>query len=569
MHTRTRFPRDFTFLSILLCLLAVVLSIVLTDQLQSQSKIRVPHEMLAQDSLKVWVYLNDKGSSNPSAIQKAAISPAALQRRALRAANPDTEFLDREVNRDFVRQVRSNSLRVVHTSRWLNAVSAFVTPGQLNDIAQLDCVKEIKPVAQFTRRKDEIDTVTNGLQKPIGPFPPEYGPCYPQLNQIQIPLLHDQGLSGEGIRILVLDTGFNTEHSAFALTDIEATYDFINDDDDVVDTDNLLGQQSHGTSTLGLIGGTEEGEMIGAAFGAIFLLAKTEEQAREVPAEEDHWVAGIEWGESLGAEVVSSSLGYTNWYTYADKDGNTAVTTVAADIAASLGMIIVASIGNDQRISPQPTLLAPSDGDSVIAVGAVDLGGEITHFSSGGPTADGRIKPDLCAMGQSNYIASYLGGYGTGSGTSYSAPLVAGVVALLLEARPEWRYGDIYRALTLTCTRAAAPDNVYGYGIVRALEALNYDGSAPRFIRGVTAYPNPFSDYVQFDFEVPPPGAVEIRIYTVAGEKIATVTRDIADPLPPRWLGTNDSGDEAAPGIYIAYVSAPGLSVTKKIFKTR
>ncbi len=563
----TRVSIQASLFAAILGLIAVL--ILASGRLQSQSKIRVPQSLLAQDSLKVWVYFKDKGSPDLEAIRKAAISTAALQRRSLRAANPDADFLDREINREYVAQLRSNSLRIVHPSRWLNAVSAVVNPAQLNDIAQLDCVKEIKPVAQFTRRGDEFDSPTGGLQRPTGPFPPEYGPCYPQLNQIQIPLLHDQGLSGEGIRILVLDSGFNTEHSAFANTDIEATYDFINDDEDVADFDSLLGQQSHGTSTLGLIGGTEEGRMIGAAFGASFLLAKTEEQTREIPAEEDHWVAGIEWGEALGADVVTSSLGYTNWYTYADKDGNTAVTTVAADIAASLGVIVVNAIGNDQRISPQPTLLAPSDGDSVIAVGAVDLGGGITHFSSGGPSADGRIKPDLCAMGQSNYIASYLGGYGTGSGTSYSAPLVAGVVALLLEARPEWKYGDIYRALTLTSTRAAAPDNVYGYGIVRALEALNYDGSAPRYIRGVTAYPNPFSDYVQFDFEVPPAGAVEIRIYTVAGEKIATITRDIADPLPPRWQGNNDSGDEAAPGIYIAYVSAPGLSVTKKIFKTR
>ncbi len=564
----------YTRVSIRASLFAAILglsAVLIFDnsRLQSQSKIRVPDNLLAQDSLKVWVYFKDKGSAGPETFQKAAIATAALQRRSLRAAHPDTEFLDREINRAYLEQVRSNALRIVHHSRWLNAVSAIVTPAQLDDIAQLDCVKEIKPVAQFVRRKDEIDGRSDVLQKPTGPFPPEYGPCYPQLNQIQIPILHDQGLSGEGVRVLILDTGFNTEHSAFANTNIEATYDFINNDDDVADFDSLRGQQSHGTSTLGLIGGTEEGEMIGAAFGATFLLAKTEEQAREVPAEEDHWVAGIEWGEALGADVASSSLGYTNWYTYADKDGNTAVTTIAADIAASLGMIVVASIGNDQRISPQPTLLAPSDGDSVIAVGAVDLGGEITHFSSGGPTADGRIKPDLCAMGQSNYLASYLGGYGTGSGTSYSAPLVAGVVALLLEARPEWKYGDIYRALTLTCTRAAEPDNVYGYGIVRALEALNYDGSAPNYIRGVTAYPNPFIDFVEFDFEVPPPGAVEIRIYTVAGEKIATITRDVADPLPPRWQGRNDSGDEAAPGVYIAYLSAPGLSVTKKIFKTR
>jgi len=538
--------------------------------LRSQSKLRVPPTMLAQDSLKVWIRFADKGETTATPTHKAAISAAALHRRALRATNADAVNLDREVNPAYIDQVRAHALRVVHASRWLNAVSAYVTPAQLGDLAQLDCVSEIRPVARFTRPEEPISPASGELLRPTIPYPVFYGPSYAQLNLIQVPLLHDLGYTGAGIRILMLDTGFNTEHSAFLATDIEATWDFINNDEDVVDAASAGdGQQAHGTATLSLIGASEDEKSIGAAYEATFLLAKTEIYGSETAIEEDNWVAGIEWGESLGADVASSSLGYIDWYEYADLDGNTTLCTQAADIAASLGVIVVSAIGNGQRTSTFPTLIAPSDGDSVITVGAVSNGGDIAFFSSNGPTADGRIKPDVCAQGTSNYIASHVGGYGLGQGTSYSTPLVAGAVALLLQAHPEWQYGNLYRALTLTATRAAAPDNVYGYGIVRALEALNYDGSAPSFIKGVTAYPNPFTDFVEFDFEIPPAGAVEIRIYTVAGEKIATLTRPASDPLPLKWQGRNDSGEDAAPGIYIAYISAPGLSETRKILKTR
>ncbi len=563
--------RSVTHAFALLMLFGLAAGLLLTaGNLRSQSKIRIPQTMLAQDSLKVWVLFTDKGETTATPSRKAAISSAALQRRARRGTNAAADALDREVDRAYIDQIRALSLRIVHPSRWLNAVSAYVTPAQLDDLAQLDCVSEIRSVARFTRPVEPILPLSEALLRPTIPYPAFYGPSYAQLNLIQVPLLHDLGYTGEGIRILILDTGFNTQHPAFLATDVEATWDFINNDEDVIDAATAEdGQQAHGTATLSLIGASEEKKAIGAAYEATFLLAKTEVYGSETSIEEDNWVAGVEWGESLGADVASSSLGYIDWYEYADLDGNTALCTQAADIAASLGVIVVNAIGNGQRLSTFPTLIAPSDGDSVIAVGAVSNAGEIAFFSSNGPTADGRIKPDVCAQGTSNYIANYSGGYGLGQGTSYSTPLVAGAVALLLQAHPEWQFGNLYRALTLTATRAAAPDNVYGYGIVRALEALNYDGSAPKFIKGVTAYPNPFDDFVEFDFEIPPAGAVEIRIYTVAGEKIATLTRPASDPLPLKWQGRNDSGEEAAPGIYIAYISAPGLSETRKIFKTR
>ncbi|MGB5137422.1 MAG: S8 family peptidase, partial [Candidatus Zixiibacteriota bacterium] len=426
----------------------------------------------------------------------------------------------------------------------------------------------VRTVATYTR---PIDIETHDLfDKSLGPFPPDYGPSFVQMNQIQVPALHDLGYKGEGIRILMLDTGFRVNHPVFAHTDIEATYDFINNDADVDDDLPDSSQPIHGTQTFSIIGASVEGLMLGVAYEATFLLAKTEIRADEIQAEEDNWVAGIEWGESLGSDVVSSSLGYTDWYDSTDFDGNTAITTRAADIAASLGVIVVNSAGNQQQPgNTGATLIAPSDGDSVISVGAVDLGGQIAGFSSYGPSYDGRIKPDVCAMGVSDAVANpSSNGLMTASGTSFSCPLVAGAVALLLQAKPEWGYGEIYTALTSTANRSNSPDNVYGYGIVRSLDALNYENHESRNIVGIVAYPNPFVRAVRFDFEIPPVGKVEIRIYTIAGEKIATLTRDAGNPAPLEWDGKNHDGEEAAGGVYVAHISAAGISETKKIVKS-
>jgi subtilisin family serine protease len=301
---------------------------------------------------------------------------------------------------------------------------------------------------------------------------PDYGLSQGQLQQINVPAVHAQGLHGEGVLIAVFDAGFNTlSHEAFAALDLAGTRDFVNGDLDVGDGADR-GEGSHGTETLSVIGGFRPGRLVGPAFAASFLLAKTENTDSETPVEEDNWAAAAEWAEGRGADVISSSLGYTTFdppyasYTPADMNGRTAISTKAAELAASPG--------NDGLNTQHNTLGAPSDGPHVIAAAAVDQIGRRATFSSVGPSADGRIKPDVAAQGVTVIAAQPRtgSGYAGVSGTSFSCPLTAGVAALLVQARPGASVDAVGDALRTTASQASRPDTLLGYGIVDAAAAL-------------------------------------------------------------------------------------------------
>ena len=214
----------------------------------------------------------------------------------------------------------------------------------------------------------------------------------------------------------------------------------------------------------------------GPAYAATFVLAKTEQIVGEVQSEEDDFVAALEWADSIGVDMITSSLGYFDWYTYDDLDGNTAVITIACDIAASKGITIVVVAGNERNNPSWGHIIPPADGDSVITVGAVDVNGVLASFSSPGPTRDGRIKPDVMARGVSTRLAAPWDSltFTTGSGTSFSTPLVAGACALLLEMHPSWGPMDIRTALHNEASNSSSPNNDYGWGIIDTYQsALN------------------------------------------------------------------------------------------------
>jgi serine protease AprX len=431
----------------------------------------------------VWVFFKDKGpAAEALAAAQGTVSARALARRALRGRTRTVTLADAPLPASYVAAVAAASTRVRQQSRWLNAMSVEATAAQVRAIESLAFVDRVEIVRRFRQRREDLDApaaTAEGVEPLRKASDLDYGTSFGQVNQIKVPFLHDLGLDGRGVLVAMFDAGFdNLPHEAFSTMRIAATRDFVNGDEDVADGD--VGEGSHGTATLSVIGGFRRGQIIGPAYAADFILAKTENTESETPVEEDNWAAAVEWAESLGADVISSSLGYITYdppfpsYTPADMNGDTAITTRAADLAGERGVVVVNSAGNEGFDARANTLGAPADGHLVLAVGAVTSTGARASFSSVGPSADGRIKPDVAAQGVSVKIARPDGtsGYASANGTSFSCPLTAGVVALLVQANPQATVDQVFHALRSTASQASGPDNLLGYGIVNALAAL-------------------------------------------------------------------------------------------------
>jgi len=531
-----------------------------------------------------WVFFTDKEVSTFSEYQDALnryldrFSKEAIERRRLRGKKEIFDFFDLPVSRGYIEKIKDKGVKIRTRSRWLNGVSVETRKEEINQISGFDFVRSIKKVVRYSKKLPEIKR-QKLLHKPEkGSFLLDYGESYYQLAQIYVPELHQLGYSGKGIRICILDTGYRKDHQAFkkAIDEgrVVAEYDFINNDEETQnenEEENGKGQDSHGTSVWSTLGGFAEGTLVGPAFGASFLLAKTEMIDSEIQIEEDYWVAGVEWAESSGADIVTSSLGYKEWYSYSDMDGNTAVTTIAADIAASKGVVVVNAAGNE-RDDEWQYIIAPADGDSVIAVGAVDRSGDLAAFSSRGPTYDGRIKPDVVALGVETYCAVPGGGYGYKNGTSFSTPLVAGVCALLLEFDPTLTPVQIIERLHNTASQADDPDNLMGWGILNAFKAAEYEYQ-PMSFEKVLAYPNPFKDSVYCNIKAAQGDDVKISIFTVSGEKVKKLTSVwLPDPVNffwSGWDGKNEDREEVSNGVYLIYVSINGFSEIYKVAKLK
>jgi len=436
-----------------------------------------------EDELLVWIFFNDKGdnTSHYFANPESVVSEKSLKRRAkVLPADQLISEMDLPVNSEYIEKIVSLGFKVKHKSKWLNAVSGYVTKSEIGLISQLSAVKKLDVVHKF--KKDYsveegtgIQQQDNSINKQNGINTYNYGQSFTQMNQINIPAVHNMGYTGQGITICSMDAGFdNLTHEVFASMNIIAMWDFVDNDPDPSQGG------SHGTSTLSTIGGFKEGKLIGPAFDANFILARTEDIYSETPVEEDNWIAALEWADGMGVDVTTTSLSYLEYdppfvsYTWEDMDGNTALITIAADLAVKLGIVVVNSASNSGFNPDHNTLGAPADGDSVITVGAVTSSGSRSSFSSVGPTVDGRIKPDLMAMGSGVYVARSSGptSYGTASGTSFSCPILAGAAALVLSVDPALTPMEILGLLRQTASRSSNPDNLMGWGIINTLAAI-------------------------------------------------------------------------------------------------
>ncbi len=423
--------------------------------------------------IKHWLYLKDY--TKDDLIQ---LSPKSYQRRHLRNAAPNRLKLDCYPQEHYLSQLREIGLDIIQVSRWLNAVSVTGDSIKIMEALKLPFVARISPVASFKGKRlypsQKYPTNTPFLIDSI-----DYGLSYNQLHLSQIDSVHQLGYAGKSTIIGVMDTGFDLNHPFLNSIRNEgrllATYDFINHDPDVQDAEDI--QQYHGTSVWSVIAGYAPGSLIGSAYGADFVLAKTELQNEEIQQEEDNWIAAAEWMDSLGVDIICSALGYTDWYDTTQLDGQTCAITIAAEAAASSGIAVINVAGNERNNYAWGTIIPPSDGDSVIAVGAVNRNGNLASFSSPGPTFDGRIKPDIMAQGVQVFAADYSSNGGHyDDGTSVAAPIIAGGVALALEAHPGWSLDKLFSSLRLTGSNSETPNNDYGWGIARIFDLIAVDG---------------------------------------------------------------------------------------------
>ena len=540
------------------------------------------------EKVLVWVFFTDKGNEAQNYFQKPStvVSEKSLKRRAkVLSEDKLISTTDLPVSQNYIEQIQSLGFQVKQKTKWFNGVSGWATRSELAQFSGLPFVKQLDIVYRF--KKDKFDEETQNdipeepnqnLSKPEGTHSLNYGQSFTQLNQITVPQVHDLGYTGAGVTICMMDAGFDlwTTHQVFSTMNVIATWDFVNGDPDVEDGTDM-GEGSHGCATLSLIGGFFEGQLIGPAFGADFILAKTENTDSETPVEEDNWLAAMEWADSIGVDVTSTSLGYIDFdppyqsYTWMDMDGNTCRITNSADYAVSLGIFVVNSAGNEGYNASHNTLGAPADGDSVIAAGAVNSSGSRSSFSSVGPTVDGRIKPDLMAMGSNNYHACNWNNtcYGNGGGTSYSCPLIAGAAALLLQVNPNLTPMQLAGIMKNTASLSSNPNNLMGWGIISTYDALQQiittEGEAvpsPQDYYVLQNYPNPFNPSTKIRFAVPEKSDVKIYLHDILGSEIAVI---LDEEVSPGVKEVELNGSNLASGVYLVRMVANNYQQTIKI----
>ncbi len=436
---------------------------------------------------KFFVYFKDKGISKAGTLSKTSqeyqialnqLTEKSIERRKKVLGDDFITFEDLPIKEEYVQAVEKLGAEIVWKLKWFNAVSCRITQEQASVIKDFPFVEKVEKVKIIRSDNKEISEKFLGKIQSDNSvsYNLDYGGSLTQDTLSDIPIAHDLGYTGQNVIIGLLDAGFAWKnHPALKDANVIAEKDFVYGDNSTDD-----GDASHGTAVFSIIGGFDEGKLIGPAFDAKFILAKTENVFSETHIEEDNYAAALEWMESLGVDITSSSLGYSEFdegedsYTYEDMNGKTTIVTKACEIAFSKGVLTITSAGNEGNKSWK-YITAPADGFNTIAVGAVTSDNKIAAFSSRGPTYDKRIKPEIVAQGVSCYHAvAYSQGYNYGSGTSFSAPIASGIAAQILSAYPYLNNKQIRRIIIEAGDNPAEPDNERGYGLLSVKRALEY-----------------------------------------------------------------------------------------------
>jgi len=495
------------------------------------------------------VELTDKHQSVYSLQQPSSyLSSRALSRRNRYLIAIDST--DLPVSPDYIDSLsRVPGIEYLSSSKWLNKVLIQVSdPAALSYLQTVSFIKSNAPIA-LRRYPERIPTIENKFRESIFPMVAgerisgvrqtrgvtgqiNYGNSYQQIHIHQGEYLHNKNFKGQGMLIAMLDAGFLNLNTNPAFDSLRTQNRVIGGYDFVLNQAGISEADSHGANCLSIMAGNLPGKMVGSSPNASYLLLRTENAAEEFPVEEFFWSQGAEYADSSGADIISSSLGYTSFddgafnHPYTDRNGNTCLSTIAADLAAKKGILVCNSAGNSGgSASDEKYISCPADGDSVLAVGAIQTDLQIAGFSSWGPNAAGKIKPNVVAMGQGTVLANINGDVATGNGTSYSNPLMAGLVACLWQAFPEMTNMQIIDAVQKSADRFQSPTDRFGYGIPNfklAYDALLQQRNENNFdaIVGtgwINAFPNPYQSTLNIFFRARTTGRVALQLFDMKG----------------------------------------------------
>jgi len=518
-----------------------------------------------QDAL---VFLLDKENVAASIANPISImTQDAIDRKSLQ--NTPIDERDVPVNEAYITQLKNISGITVHAkSKWMNAV---YVRGSQSDIDGLIA-------SNFVSSVEFMDKSLNfgpGTGNPPDKFAIEnqqsrivynYGAAANQTTMLKVDYLHEQDFTGDGMVVAVLDSGFPNVMNNPAFSHIVSedrllgTYDF------ALRQENVDGTGSHGSQTFSDIGGFILDQFVGTAPEASFYLFRTEYGPTENPVEEAWWVEALERADSLGVDVVNTSLGYQDYdnssydHSYADLDGQTTIGARGANHAFDKGMILVTSAGNDGN--GFTFVGTPGDSAGMLTIGAVDSGGDYVSFSSIGPTVDGRVKPDVMAQGLNAAVVSQSGNVSTSNGTSFSSPIMAGAVASLWQARPEVPNGQIMQVVRESAHLFNNPTDQMGYGIPNFEDALNdllVLGIEDQLLKEQFAlYPNPVKTSINVSF---PEGVfqADFLLYNVIGEQILNTKISNVN----NWIDLTD----LVSGLYFAAIRSNSKTNSFKLIK--
>lgn len=533
------------------------------------------NQSMAQTAPMTYLVTFKDKAASPFSISspQAYLSQRSIDRR--QRFNIPVDLTDLPVNPSYINALKSISgVTVIARSKWLNNATVMVNDTSIIDaIEALPFVNHVKSTfsGKNLQRDHKTQAPTERGNAYFTPDTADYGYATNQIQMLNGPFLHDLGYTGQGMYIAVMDVGFDNVDfiPAFAHLFQEGR---IKQGPDFVRRDNwVFSAGQHGTLVLSCMA-AKDAQYTGTAPDATYFLFVTENDTSEYPVEEDYWIAAAEWADSAGVDVFNTSLGYTQFndtsmnHTYADLDGNTTRITRAVDMAAKKGILSVNSAGNSGN-NPWYHIAAPADADSNLTVGAVDANGEYAIFSSKGPSADGRIKPNIATQGQQPAVIYPWGQVLNANGTSFSSPIMAGMAACLWQAFPHKSNMEIIRAIEQSATQYSNPDIYVGHGIPNMARAfyLLSDGYTENKLR-ITVLNNPFSEYCQIIFSSPVNDKVTLDAYDFTGKKITSEKFNIMGNQAAVF--TLDAGDKLLPaGVYVVKITDRNGPVTIKLVK--